>query len=395
MPQIRAIVRIKAYGNEMERFFNLCMNHDISIQHMNILSDSQNRTCYLFSMNANDYLKVKSFIRKTNIKTKIIQKSGVPFVLKRIIKRTFFGCLILCSILFIYIMMMRIWKIEVTGNFLISDDVFYDFLEENQIYYGSKSSDINFNEVEEKIRETFSDITWASVTKKGTALIIQVREREVLPTVTDQSTTGDLIATQNGIVESIIVRRGVPMVRAGDVVEKGQILVLGKLDLYNDDLTVRESRYVSADADISIVYQKEIILSLNKTGTRKIYTGNSKKNSYLKIGTLYLTNPFHKDEFSKQETIVDIKQFCIFNHFYLPAYFGSVTTKEYFYQQFEYSFQDAEEYLSQKFNELLSSFEEKGLQILEKNVKIELSGTIYKLTGSVSIAESAYEREYN
>lgn len=216
---INAFIQIKATGNEVERFINLCVNHDIAIKDLRTYYDNDGNYSCTFSLLASDYLKTKNLIKKTHTRTVILKKSGLPFTLGRIKKRTLFSIILICCCISLYLIMMRIWRIDISGNFLISDNVFYDFLKENNIYYGTMSRSIDFKEVEEKIREQFSDVTWASVTQKGTALLIEVKEREILPVTIDTTEVGDLIATESGTIESIIVRNGVPLVKAGDVVE--------------------------------------------------------------------------------------------------------------------------------------------------------------------------------
>ena len=53
---------------------------------------------------------------------------------------------------------------------------------------------------------------------------------------------------------SMITRAGTPKVKPGDEVEKGQILVSGIVDVYNDAKEVVNQRPVSADADILYVW---------------------------------------------------------------------------------------------------------------------------------------------
>ena len=50
----------------------------------------------------------------------------------------------------------------------------------------------------------------------------------------------------------MITRAGTPKVKPGDEVEKGQILVSGIVDVYNDAKEVVNQRPVSADADIFV-----------------------------------------------------------------------------------------------------------------------------------------------
>ena len=63
----------------------------------------------------------------------------------------------------------------------------------------------------------------------------------------------DIVASEDGVISSIITRNGIPQVKAGDTVEKGQILVSGAVPVYDDGQNIVKYQIYEADADITIL----------------------------------------------------------------------------------------------------------------------------------------------
>ena len=72
-----------------------------------------------------------------------------------------------------------------------------------------------------------------------------VRVKENDDTYTDDGVTAsgreratDLIASSDGMITDLVTRSGVPLVHQGDQVKKGDILVLGRIEVTDDSATV-------------------------------------------------------------------------------------------------------------------------------------------------------------
>ena len=117
----------------------------------------------------------------------------------------------------------RVWEITLEGNVSQTDDVIFEYLTEAGIVHGMKKSRVDCQELAADLRNYFTEFSWVSAKLSGTRLIISVKEG-ILPGLEEEiREPSDLIASEEGIVESIYVRSGVPAVKAGDHVEKGDL----------------------------------------------------------------------------------------------------------------------------------------------------------------------------
>ncbi len=80
--------------------------------------------------------------------------------------------------------------------------------------------------VERAIYSNFSLVAFVSAQYKGVVLYIKIVETENPPDVID-STPKDLTASHRGKISKLLVYQGTPLVKAGDTVEKGQVIIGG------------------------------------------------------------------------------------------------------------------------------------------------------------------------
>jgi similar to stage IV sporulation protein len=69
-------------------------------------------------------------------------------------------------------------------------------------------------------------VSFVSAQYKGVVLYIKIVETENPPDVID-STPKDLTASHRGKISKLLVYQGTPLVKAGDTVEKGQVIIGG------------------------------------------------------------------------------------------------------------------------------------------------------------------------
>ncbi len=380
---IRGYLRIRVSGFSPERFMNLCSNKGILLWQIVREGD-----VYYMNINLKSFRALRPIVRKTGTKVAILERYGLPFFLPKLLKRKVFVAGLLLAVLFWMWSSLFIWNIELSGNYRITDDMFQSFLKENNVTAGMKRKELDIENLEKEIRRRFPEITWASARLSGTSLLIDIKENDA-PIITEQEKKeagSDLISSHGGTVVSIIVRSGVPLVAAGDTVEAGDTLVEGRVPVYNDDATVREYIYVDADADIILEHTRDFNASLPLDYIKKEYTGREKTRFYLRLGEHQWKIPEERP-FLVYDSVIRESRPLLFEKLSIPVYKGSCTYREYVNVEYKYSREEAEAQLNEKLIAFLASLEEKGVQIIEKDVKIELSGKSWVITGQFLVRE--------
>ena len=380
---IKGYLRIKVWGFS-RRFMNLCSNRDILLWDI-----EQDGKSTFMNISIKGFYRLRPILRKTGTRVAILERYGLPFFLPVLRKRKIFIAGMLLSISFWIWSSLFIWDIELFGNCQITKDVFQRFLKEQQIVLGMRKEKLDIEELEKEIRRTFPQVTWTSARLQGTKLKIDLKENDApIITETFEKEEGgtDLIAEYDGTIVSMIVRRGVPMVAIGDTVEKGTVLVDGKVPVYNEDATIRRYRYVQADADIVVEHTRTFQAKLPFDYIKKEYSGRNRKRCFLRTGEKEWKLPMEKP-FLVYDSLIRESRPLIFEKLSIPVSFGCYTYREYQNVEYRYTLSEAKEILNQKIMLFLESLEEKGVQIIEKNVRIESNAGMWAAKGEFLVRE--------
>lgn len=380
----KGYLKVRLISDAPERFFNMCSNHDIFIWNLRNYKEA-----YEFYLYRRDFLQLKSILKKSHSQIVILEKKGLPMFLFKNRKRKAFFAGVVFAFTFLAVMSLFIWDIQINGNVSETDDVILDYLKQESVSHGILKSKINCSKMEEKLRAQFNDIIWASVQIKGTRLIISVQEGNARETTVEKKddTPKDIVASKSGIITSIITRRGVPQVTQGTQVKKGDILVLGRIEILNDAGEVSSYQYCQSDADIMVrtaySYRNEFSLIYEE----KEYTGGRKSTYSIRAFDYLLSLNPKKKPYKDYDYTSLKKQLKLSKNFYLPFFFETNLYQEYQVVKKQYSEEEATQISKSNLNQFCQKLIEKGVQIVENNVIIEVNGKSCIGSGSITVIE--------
>lgn len=373
-------------GTSPERFINLCSNRRIYI--WNIVRDNE---YYKFNISVKKYRKLKPVFRKTRLVPKINIKHGLPFFLHRNRRRKGFFIGFLICMMLIYIMSLYIWDISILGGSKHTPEAMLKFLDKNDIRAGIRKKKISGSHIEEDIRLAYEDIGWVSAEIRGTRLIIKITETNMPAPIVNVTAPSHIIATKDAVIKEIVTRTGTPMVKPGELVRKGDILVSGVLEVMDDFGGVLNKRPVIASADIvsSSYYNYHDTFSL--THNERIFTDNKKTGYYITLfgRKLFLYNPRYS--YSMYDIIVNENTTHITDSFYLPFKYGTVTIREYDLKKDKYTEDEAISLAKSRLKAYLDKLGENGVYIYRNNVTIDIKDNVCIAQGTIYVEEPAWE----
>lgn len=389
---LKGYVKIRVTGYAPERFLNLCRNHGLVL--WGIAGCPGGFVLYL---SLSDYWQIRTIVRKTKTRVAVLERCGLPFFADRLKRRKIFLIGLPCCIAFLLLMSRFVWAIDFEGNYRLTDDVLKDFLVSQGVDYGVRKSDLNMEQLETALREQFDLLTWTSAHLQGSRLTIRVKENDLPDPLAalEEKEAGlpadapgsDLVASADGVVSSILTRAGVPMVKAGDTVQKGDLLVSGQIPIRQDDGSVREYTYCHADADVFLERTRPVDLKQPLAYQYKNYTGREKKRCFFETGSKRYLLGLRPKGYVRYDTVAETRQVSLFGQIDLPFFVGSIRFREYLPVDALYQEETAVSILEEKFSKIVESLAEKGVQIIEKNVKIEKTDGVLRLRGTLSVVE--------
>lgn len=383
--RLQGYVKIRVWGFAPERFINLCSNKNILLWEIEKREDT-----YTMCVSLRSFYQLRPIARKTKVRVVISERYGLPFFVPGMLRRKAFLAGLCLTVAFWMISSMFVWDIQVTGNYQVTDDVFFTFLEEEGVHTGMRRRDLNIGELEKQIRRKFSQVTWTSGRLDGTRLVIEIKENDMPIPVEIQEDAGigkDLVAEYDGVITDMIVRCGVPKVGIGSEVKKGDVLVEGRIPIYAEDGTIREYRTVMSDADIMLEHTGNFQAYLPADYTRKQYTGRQKTFYFVHFGSREW-KPEKKVPYLHYDCLLETCPVKALEYLHLPCTIGRITYREYQKTEYCYTSLEAEHILEEKILDFLETLDEKGVQIISKDVKIEAKRAGWTAQGELVLREA-------
>lgn len=378
---------ISITGINTLRFINLLKQNNIRLFNIKRMSDTTE--CVMF---AKDFKKIKSFAKITGVRVRISKKNGPGFFVFNNRNRYFLVAGLIIFIIIILWSTKKIVKIEIHGNEYYASTEIYEFLTENNIDYGSVVKNISCKDIEKLMLNHFDLLTFVSVHINGNTLIITVKENKTVKQEKEDETPCNLVATEDGVVVSIITRAGVPLVKAGDEVKREDVLVYSKID-YNKIMGENYGyETVCSDADILIRVNKEYKDIVNRKYEKRVYTGRIQKVKGIKINNLYLTISKEKCKFKKYDTETTYSD-DRYGFKKLPVTYFYTTYREYELVESEYTDEELQNILEKKIDNYIEKLKENSIQTESKSVNIRLYSESAVAEGTITTVEQAFKKE--
>ncbi|MDR0929184.1 MAG: sporulation protein YqfD [Oscillospiraceae bacterium] len=155
-----------------------------------------------------------------------------------------------------------IWFIEVQGAGPYTGEV-QRILREQDVRVGRLGFFVDTDQLQETMARELTGLAWVGVDMDGVRLKVQCVQAQLAED--GESGTGDLLAARDGVIASITVVAGTPLVKAGDVVRAGQTLVRGQergwggaVHAVRAEASVSARVWYTAEAYVSALYTESI-----------------------------------------------------------------------------------------------------------------------------------------
>ncbi|MTK11758.1 MAG: sporulation protein YqfD, partial [Clostridiaceae bacterium] len=267
------IITIEIQSLIPEKFVNLMWKNGVHIKNLR----KENITTMIMDVNLRDYDKIEEIDKKTKTKIKIIKRRGFAFFLIKIKRRIALVLGIILFMVILYYLSTFVWNIEISVDHNLSPYEIRQQLSSFGIKPGINKRNINVYDIEEKLIKNNENIMWVRARVEGAKLKISAAERQSPPNIIAESSPCNLVARKDGEVIRVYTKAGTPVVKKGDMIRKGQVLVKGEQG--KEGATYQ----VHAIGDVICRTFYEEIKQVKIDTVKRERTGNKIENIYLNI----------------------------------------------------------------------------------------------------------------
>ena len=221
----RGYVVFSVSGRFPERFINIALKNKLRLWSVT-RSDGSLTAC----MYMRDYRRIRRYARGSGVRLKIIERRGVPVLMRRYSDRMglVFGAAVF--VLTVFVMSLFVWSIDVTGLEKISESEMRSMLADSGIYVGAFKPAVDTSGASRDLMLRDSRIGWMAINMNGSYASVEIKEETPSPTVEDLKAPCNVKAVRDGTILHIDAEQGKTTVKEGSGVVAGQVIVTGVLE---------------------------------------------------------------------------------------------------------------------------------------------------------------------
>lgn len=269
---LRGNVRVEIRSGFPERILNLCGAHGIRFHDLRWLSVTE----LAFTVDRTDYARLHNILQNTDSVVQIVRRSGVPFLLGRLLRRRALLIGAFCCIAVIAVNSFFVWDFTVSGNETVPDEQILRVLRKHGVHTGMFGLSIRQRDLCNRALLDLPELSWLTVNVRGCRAYIEVRERTPKPEIIDRRTPTNIIAAKAGLITSIRALDGETMVLPGTTVFPGQLLISGIVDTGGTENPTYRSRFLAGSGEVYARTWYELSVKIPLLYDYKMYTGERK-----------------------------------------------------------------------------------------------------------------------
>ena len=260
------IVSIKISGVNINRIYKECEKQNIVLYDVNRI-DYKNIE---FKVNYSQKQKVLDIAQSQNYRVEESQNFGINKA--KTLAKNHIGIIVgfLFFAVFILFSSQFVWDIKIYGNDTIKSEQIIQILKKNNVKTGTFVGNIDIENLENEILNSLDDISLCSVIKKGTTLVINIKEKIHSADLDNFLSEENIVANCNMQITDLVVSQGTALKKVGDSVKTGDVIVAGYFfDTNGQKVFCKANASIKATTWYSdtAIYEKEKQIAV-KTGNK-------------------------------------------------------------------------------------------------------------------------------
>lgn len=215
-------VMFSAEGGFPERFLNLCAAEKITVWQTRRDGISLYACCM-----AKDYRRLHRVARRSGVRMRLQKRFGIPFFVHRYRLRPGIVMGIAVYMFLLQWLSGYIWVVDVSGNDKVPTADILATVAGLHVAPGQKIGRVDVTDIQLQSLKLLPDLAWITVNMEGSIARVEVAERKEPAQDRLPKTPANIKAGGDGEIVSMEVYEGDALVKPGDAVAEGMLLVSG------------------------------------------------------------------------------------------------------------------------------------------------------------------------
>lgn len=249
---------------------------------------------------------------------------GLPGIVKKYKKRIgIMASMVLTAFLFV-LLNGKVWDVRIECDDGNLNSAIERELADAGVYVGAEWKKIDGSKVEARLLELSDNVAWVNINRRGNVAYVEVIKKEIHSIPEETHGYANIVASCDCIIEEITVNCGVPVVKVGQSVKRGDLLISGIIP------TELGGGFCYADGEVKGRYSARLEAVADATAHEKIYTESYTDKVYFNFFDFSI-NIFknYSNSPEKYDIIEEKKNFSVNSSKRLPFSFSKTVVKGY------------------------------------------------------------------
>lgn len=214
------------------------------------------------------YHKKDSVVSQFEGKVKFSVSEPLGLYGKLLKYRRRFGILIglLFAVVLFIISSDTVWDVRVEGAYLGNEEEIRRELSEAGLGVGKRWSKLDKNQIEINMLTSSDSVAWLNINRRGTVAYVKVSDKITYPEEEKLVGYANIVAVRDCVIEEITVETGYPMVKKGESVRAGEILISGVIP------TELGGGFCYASGEVVGRYNESVSVFVKRSVSEKVYS---------------------------------------------------------------------------------------------------------------------------
>lgn len=278
---VKGYIVVEIKGLCREKFLNLAATRRIKLKDIKYYGEDKTEV----KIGVKDFFRLRGIGKISGCKIKAASRKGAVFKIKKYRKRTALFAGIFLFFIIVKSLSLFVLDIKITGCEETNPSAIMNQLEECGLKRGTFNYKLKGSKIAQRLMAKNKSLAWVGITVRGSCVDVEVVEKKLSPDMYKDGEFYNIVASADGIVEEFFLKKGFPVVKKGDVVKKGQLLVSGV-----SDSRFKTAVFKNPDADIKITSWISVSKEIKTEKTVENLTGKKVVNRGIIIdGQKYVT----------------------------------------------------------------------------------------------------------
>ena len=291
---------MKILCGDIGQFITACAKSGLDISDIQRIDGITVRLC----ISDRNYDEFAEIAERYGAICEIVYKKGLVHKLAFVKSRKFFILGFLLFLLSIFVNASFVKEITVSGVETVTEEDVLDLLENYGFRKGVFIHNLDKKRIQQEVMRDCDKFAWLWIHLEGNKATVTVKERTPKPDMVSAEDYSNCVASRDGVVVEIMPRTGRQIVKPGDVVKKGDLLISGL-----SETKTGEIRYVHADGIVTAKTWYTAEGEYNHTRIDRILSGRTKKLYFIEAGENRM--PIGSDDIGFENyDVSEIKKVC-------------------------------------------------------------------------------------